>query len=363
MATDPQPADADADDPDSAAKPASPTEITRPSWGYILRRTVHEFRTDECTDSAAVMTFFAVLSLFPGLLVVVSLLGVLGQGEATTRAILDLLHSVGAPAGAVEVLEDPVNDLTTSPSANLTLAAGLVGAVWTASGYVRAFARSMNRIYETLEGRPAWKLYPLMLGVTLVLIVLVMVMVLILILSGPVAEWIGGLIGLGGTALAVWNVLRWPVLLALLAGMIALLYYVTPNVRQPRFRWLSLGSALAIVVMALATAGFSYYVSNFGNYNATYGTIGGVIVLLLWLWIMNAVLLAGAEFNAETERGRQLQAGIVAEENLRLPSRDTRGSERTRARERRFVDDGRELRAKFVPIDHSRDRGRRAAER
>ncbi|MFI7584493.1 YihY/virulence factor BrkB family protein [Kocuria sp. M1N1S27] len=339
-------------DPDSPEKPSSPAQITRPSWSYILRRTVHEFLRDECTDSAAVMTFFAVLSIFPALLTVVSLLGVVGQADATTRTLLRLLEEFGAPDGAVEVLDGPIGDLTGFPSAGLTLVTGLVGALWTASGYVRAFGRAMNRIYEVEEGRPLWKLYPMMIAVTLVLIALVGGMVLLLLLSGPVAERLGGLIGLGGTALQLWNTARVPVLLALLAFMIAILYYATPNIRQPRFRWLSLGSALAIVVMAVTTVGFSYYVSNFSNYNATYGTIGGVIVLLLWIWIMNIVLLAGAEFNAETERGRQLQAGIEAEEVLRLPKRDLRAVRKLQQKEQELVEEGRTLRRRHADTDY-----------
>lgn len=340
--------DAPGADPDSPEKPSSPTQITRSSWSYVLRRSVHEFRSDECTDSAAVMTFFAVLSVFPGLLTVVSLLGVVGQAEATTRTILRLLDEFGAPAGAVAVLEGPVRELTDFPAAGLALATGLVGALWTASGYIRAFGRSMNRIYEVEEGRPAWKLYPLMLGTTLLLVVLVVGMMLMLLLSGPVAERIGGLVGLGGTALQLWNAARVPVLLALLAVMVAVLYYATPNVRQPKFRWLSMGSAVAVAVMAAATAGFSFYVANFNNYNATYGTIGGVIVLLLWIWIMNIVLLVGAEFNAETERARQLQAGIAAEQSLCLPPRDVRAARKAQDKEQEFVEEGRALRERHA---------------
>ncbi|MEX5294461.1 YihY/virulence factor BrkB family protein [Kocuria sp. CPCC 205268] len=344
MATDPHASGDPGADPDSAEKPTSPAQISRPSWGYILRRTVHEFRRDDCTDSAAVMTFFAVLSLFPGLLTVVSALGVVGQAEATTRTLLRLLDEFGVPDGAVGVLAGPIGELTVLPSAGLALITGLVGALWTASGYVRAFGRSMNRIYEVEEGRPFWTLYPLMVGVTLALVLLVVAMMLLLLLSGPVAESLGELVGLGPETLRLWHAARIPALLVLLVLVIALLYYATPNIRQPRFRWLSIGSAVAILVMVAATTGFSVYVSEIGNYNATYGAIGGVIVLLLWLWIMNIVLLAGAELNAEIERGRQLQAGIEAEETLRLPPRDLRGVRRLEAKEEELVEEGRALR-------------------
>ncbi|KLU11045.1 YihY/virulence factor BrkB family protein [Kocuria sp. SM24M-10] len=352
MAVEPETSGAPGEDPDSAEKPSSPTQISKPSWSYVLRRTAHEFRRDECTDSAAVMTFFAVLSVFPALLAVVSLLGVVGQAEATAETLLRLLHEFGVPDQAVAVVEGPVRELAGSPSAGLTLVTGLLGALWTASAYVRAFGRSMNRIYEVEEGRPFWKLYPLMVGITLLLVVLAVGMMMLLLLSGPVAERLGELVGLPGSTLRLWQAARVPVMLALLAFMVVLLYSTTPNVRQPRFRWLGIGSVTAIAVMAAATAGFSYYVSSFGNFNATYGAIGGVIVLLLWIWIMNTVLLAGAEFNAETERARQLQAGIAAEENLRLPPRDVRAARKLRQKEQELVEEGRDLRRRYADVDY-----------
>lgn len=331
-------------DPDSTGEPTSPAQITRPSWRYLLRRTVHEFLRDECTDSAAVMTFFAVLSIFPGLLTVVSMLGVFGQTELTIAALLGLLEEIGTPDEVVALLEEPISELAGFPSAGLALALSLLGALWTASGYVRALARSMNRIYEVQEGRPAWKLYPVMIGVTLSLMVLVAGMILLLLVSGPVARRLGELFGLGETALLISDGARIPVLLLLFAFIVTLLYYATPNVRQPTFRWLSIGSLFAIAVTALATTGFSFYVSNFNDYDATYGAISGVIVLLLWMWIVNIVLLAGAELNAEIERARQLQAGLPAEETLQLSSRDTRQTTKVRKRDQDMVDQGRRLR-------------------
>jgi membrane protein len=337
--------------PDSERKPDSPTDISKRSWGYIFKRTLNEFSTDKCTDLAAAMTYYAVLSIFPGLLAVVSILGIVGQGEATTRTIIDLLQRLGAPPDALSLIEGPINQLTTSTGAGLTLAVGIIGAIWTASGYVRAFGRAMNTMYDVDEGRPVWKLYPVMLGVTLVLVVVVVIMMLILILSGGFAQALGGMIGLGESALMVWNIAKWPVLLLLVIFMIALLYYATPNIKQPKFRWISIGAIVAIVVMALATVGFGFYVGNFGKYNATYGTIGGVIVLLLWIWIMNVVLLFGGELDAEIERGRQLQAGIKAEETLQLPPRDTRQSRKLSDKALGLVNDGRDLRTSHVHKD------------
>jgi membrane protein len=242
--------------------------------------------------------------------------------------------------------------MTTATGAGLALVVGIIGAIWTASGFVRAFGRAMNLMYDVDEGRPFWKLYPVMLGVTLVLVTVVVIMMLLLILSGGFAQALGDMIGLGETALMVWNIVRWPILVLLVVFMIAVLYYATPNIKQPKFRWLSIGAVVAIVVMALATAGFGFYVANFGNYNATYGAIGGVIVLLLWIWIMNVVLLFGGELDAEIERGRQLQAGIRAEETLQLPPRDTRHSRKLTEKALGLVNDGRDLRTSHVHKDY-----------
>jgi membrane protein len=338
--------------PDSARKPDSPTDISKRSWGYIFKRTLNEFSADKCTDLAAGMTYYAVLSIFPGLLAVVSILGVFGQGEATTRTIIDLLEQLGAPPDALSLIEGPINQMTTATGAGLALVVGIIGAIWTASGFVRAFGRAMNLMYDVDEGRPFWKLYPVMLGVTLVLVTVVVIMMLLLILSGGFAQALGDIIGLGETALMVWNIVRWPILVLLVVFMIAVLYYATPNIKQPKFRWLSIGAIVAIVVMALATAGFGFYVANFGNYNATYGAIGGVIVLLLWIWIMNVVLLFGGELDAEIERGRQLQAGIRAEETLQLPPRDTRHSRKLTEKALGLVNDGRDLRTSHTHKDY-----------
>jgi membrane protein len=232
---------------------------------------------------------------------------------------------------AVEALRGPVEQLTSSPAAGFAFVTGLLGALWSASGYVGAFGRAMNRIYAIDEGRPFWKLRPTMLGVTVFTVIMLVIGALLLVVSGPVAETIGDLIGLGPAAVTVWNIAKWPVLLVIAVVVVAVLFHWSPNVRQPKFRWTSLGSVLALVVWAIATVGFGFYVSNFGNYNATYGSLGAVIVFLLWLWITNNALLFGAEFDAEIERGRELQAGIAAEETIQLPPRDTKQSEKKAA--------------------------------
>lgn len=332
-----------APDPDDPRKPDSPTDLTKPSIWFALRKTLREFSTDQCTDLAAALTYYAVLSVFPALVVVVSLLGVFGQGKSTTDAILQIAGEVG-PSSGVDVLRSPIEQLVQSPTAGLTLVIGIVGAVWSASGYIGAFGRAMNRIYEIDEGRPVWKLRPLQLVLTLVGLVVVAAAAFLLAVSGPLAQAVGDTIGLGSAAVTTWNVARWPALLVLVCLAVAILYYVTPNIEQPRFRWVSVGAAAAIVVWVVASLGFGLYVANFGSYDKTYGTLAGVVVFLLWLWITNLALLFGAELDSELERGRQLQAGLPAERDLQLPARDTRVIQQNEAKEQADVERGEELR-------------------
>ncbi|MET4059913.1 membrane protein [Arthrobacter sp. UYP6] len=340
--------------PEDASKPDTPAEVTKPSWKYILRKTLREFGKDQCTDLAAALTYYTVLALFPALLALVSILGLVGQAESTTKAMLDLLGEF-APESAMNVLKDPIEQLTSSGSAGFALIVGIAGALWSASGYVKAFGRSMNRIYEVDEGRPAWKLLPTQLLVTLVLILLVAALLMMLVLSGPIAETIGNFIGLGAEAVLVWNIAKWPVMLIFAVLLVAILYYATPNVKQPKFRWMSMGAFIALIMLGAATFGFSFYVSKFGSYNATYGAIGGVIVLLLWLWLANLSLLFGAEFDAEVERGRELQAGIQAEETVQLPPRDTRQSEKRQEQIEEDIEQGRKLRQQHAGKDYDDD--------
>ncbi|MFF2027636.1 YihY/virulence factor BrkB family protein, partial [Streptomyces sp. NPDC058171] len=259
-------------EPDDPRKPDSPADLTKPSWWYVIRKTAHEFTRDQCTDLAAALTYYAVLSLFPALLALVSLLGVFGQGQRTTDAVLQMVDDLG-PSSAVDTLRDPITQLVETPTAGMALVLGLLGAVWSASGYVGAFGRAMNRMYEVEEGRPVWKLRPLMLAVTIVGLVLVAAGAAMLALSGPVARSAGDAVGLGDTALTVWNIARWPFVLGIVVVAVAILYYVTPNVRQPKFRWISAGAFLAIVTWIVASVLFGLYVANFGSYNKTYGSL------------------------------------------------------------------------------------------
>lgn len=310
-----------------AAKPASPTDLRKPVWKYSLRKTLREFLDDQCTDLAAALTYYGVLSIFPALIAMVSILSLVGQAGATTDTMLGIADEF-VPEDAMAQLGPVIENLANAPAPGIGLFIGLLVALWTASNYVNAFSRAMNRIYEVGEGRPFWKLRPIMYGLTAATLVLVALLALLLVLSGPVAEAIGRLVGLGDFALSVWAIAKWPVLLLVLITVIALLYYVAPNVRQPKFRWITPGAVIAIVVAILASLGLGLYVANFGSYNKTYGALAGVIVFLLWLWIVNVALLFGAEFDAELERGRELQAGLQAEERIQLPPRDTKATDK-----------------------------------
>ncbi|MBT1630902.1 YihY/virulence factor BrkB family protein [Curtobacterium flaccumfaciens] len=313
-------------DPDDARKPDNPTDLKKPTLVYTLKKTLREFTSDQCTDLAASLTYYSVLALFPGLLAVVSILGLVSDPKKTIDTLLDIIGNIGSQQ-VVELIRDPVEGLVRSPAAPITFIVGIVGALWSASGYVGAFGRAMNRIYNVREGRPIWKLRPTMLGVTVTTVVLLVIGLLVLV-SGPLARSFGDVIGLGDAAATVLLIVQWPILLVIAIIVVAVLYYWSPNVKQPKFRWVSGGSILAILIWIIASVGFGFYVGNFSNYNATYGSLGGVIVFLLWIWITNNALLFGAEFDAEIERGRELQAGIRAEEDIQLPERDTRQIEK-----------------------------------
>lgn len=329
--------------PDDSRKPDSPDELTAPSWRYIARKTFREFLTDQCTDIAATLTYFGTLAIFPALLAFVSLIGLFGNATQTTDSLLKIVGGI-VPASAVSLIHQAIDNLTHSRAAGLTFVIGIIGALWSASGYVNAFSRAMNRIYAIREGRSFIRLRSTTLAVTALALVLAVIAALMLVVSGGVAESVGRSLGLGHTVVVVWNIVKWPILVLFGITLLAVLYYVTPNIKQPRFRWTSIGSLVALVVWALASAAFAVYAVNFSKYNATYGAIGGVIVFLLWIWISNNALLFGAELDAELERGRELQAGIEAEETIRLPPRDTRKSDKAEAQHEKDVLIGRTLR-------------------
>lgn len=349
-------ADRAAPDPDRSGKPDAPTQLTKPSWKYIARKTIREFSDDQCTDLAAALTYYAVLALFPALLALVSLLGLVGQ-QGKTEELINVLSNMGAGSVA-DTIRGPLDQLSQTSTAGLAMIIGIAGALWSASGYVGAFGRAMNRVYEIQEGRPFWKLRPLMIIITLASVILAGLVAIGLVVSGPLARAVGDALGFGETALTVWNIVKWPVLLALAALVVAILYYATPNVKQPKFRWISIGAVVAIVAWVVASTLFGLYVSQFSNYNRTYGSLAGVIIFLLWLWITNLALLFGAELDAEMERGRQLQAGIKAEQEIQLPPRDTRVIDKNAAKDDRDLQQGRELRRSRGDSDTPAELGR-----
>jgi membrane protein len=330
--------------PDDGRKPDSPPDLRRRTWKYVARNTVRQFTRDECLDLAAALTYYAVLAAAPALLALVSVLGLVGDGGQAVERVLDTVDGV-VPPDALAIVEPLVENAASGGGrAGLTLVVGVVLALWSASGYIGAFGRAMNRVYAIDEGRPVWKLRPVMLLVTLVAVVIAALIVAALVLSGSLARAVGDAVGLGTTAVTVWNIAKWPVVLALVIVLVAILYRVTPNVRQPRMRWISVGAFVAIFSWVLASAAFGFYVATFSSYDATYGSLAGIIVFLLWLWITNLALLFGAELDAELERGRQLQGGIAAEETVQLPPKDARASEKREAKHLREIERGREIR-------------------
>jgi membrane protein len=272
-----------------------------------------------------------------------AILGLVGQSEKSVQTVLDVISPL-VSEDALGTIEPTLLELASSQTAGWALLLGAVLALWSASGYVGAFARAMNRIYEIGEGRPFWKLRPLMLLITLVAIALVALVLLMLVVSGPLAQSIGDQIGLGDQAVQVWNIAKWPVMLLAVIVIVAILYYATPNVQQPKFRWVSVGAVVAIVIWMVASAGFAFYVANFASYNKTYGSLAGVIVALLYLWLTNLALLFGAEVDSELERGRQLEAGMAAEKDLQLPPRDTRNIRKAEEKEAEDIAQGRRIR-------------------
>jgi membrane protein len=309
-------------DPDDDRKPPAPTDLHKASWKSALKRTVVEFKDDNCTDWAAALTYYGVLAMFPALIALTSLIGLVGDPKKTTDALLGIVDTLG-PASAVDTFAKPIREVVSQQNtAGVFLVLGLLGALWSASGYVGAFSRASNAIYEVEEGRPFYKLRPLQLLLTLVCVVLVAVVALSLVVTGPLAKAVGDAVGVGSLAVTLWDILKWPVMALVVSSIFSLLYFAAPNVKQPRFRWFTLGGFVALLLWVVASALFALYVANFGSYNKTYGSLGAVVSFLVWLWITNIAVLFGAEFNAELERSRELQAGMTkAEETIQLPPR------------------------------------------
>lgn len=310
--------------------PDNPTQLKGRAWGGVLKRTFKEFQDDNLTDWAAALTYYGVLSIFPALIVLVSVLGLIGN--SATQPLLDNLGSV-APGPAKDIFTDAIKNLQGNGGASgVFFIIGLLGAIWAASGYVSAFMRASNAIYDIEEGRPIWKTLPVRVGLTVLLMVLTAISAVAVTLSGGLAQEAGGLVGVGDTAVQVWNIAKWPVLILFVSFMFAVLYWAAPNVKQPGFKWLSPGSVLAVIGWIIASVAFAFYVANFGSYNKTYGALAGPVIFLVWLWISNIMILLGAEFNAELERGRRIEEGMRPEDQEPFAEpRDTRKMESTKS--------------------------------
>lgn len=324
-------------------RPDSPEDLAPQAWRYALRRALSGFFAGRGLDRAAALAFYGVVACFPAMLVAASSLALAGQRGSAVRAVVDLAEDV-APAEVLRPLRERLLEFANSPVVGLGFVTGLAIGLWSASAYVAAFGRAVNAVYGVAEGRPVWKLRPFQLLVTAMLLGLVVAMVLVLLVSGPIARAAAAALGADEILQRVWAVARWPLLAAALVCLVALLYRATPNVRQPRFRWLSIGALAAILLIAVASFGFALYLWNVADYDRVYGSLAGVVVFLLWLWIANCALLFGAQFDAELERARELQAGVAAEERIRLAPKDTRRIEREAERHAEEVARGRRLR-------------------
>jgi membrane protein len=291
-------------------------------WWATIKRTATEFQEDNLSDWAAALTYYGLLSLFPALIAMVSLIGIFGDPQSTTSSLTEIITEIG-PASAAETFKGPIESITkSSGTAGIALILGIAVALWSASGYTGAFMRASNIIYETPEGRPFWKLRPLQILVTLLMIVMMTLLAVSLVLTGPVVSAVAEPLGIGPTAVDVWNIAKWPVMVLVFLLMLAILYYASPNVKLRGFKWVTPGSLVAIVVWIVASALFGFYVSNFGSYDKTYGTLGGLIALLVWFWISNLAILFGHQLNAERERSLEIEEGRPrAEREIQLEPR------------------------------------------
>ncbi|MEU6555871.1 YihY/virulence factor BrkB family protein [Streptomyces sp. NPDC046915] len=302
--------------------PDAPTKLPGHAWKAVLKASLREFQDDELTDRAAALTYYGVLSLFPALLVLVSLLGI--TGRSVTDKVLANLRQL-TPGSARDIITRAVEQLqNNSGTGSIVAVVGILLAVWSASGYVGAFIRTANRVYDMPEGRPMWKILPVRVGLTVVLMLLAVASALIVVFTGGLARQAGTALGIGDTAMTVWSIAKWPVLVLLVTIMIAILYWAAPNAKVKGFRLVTPGSFLALLIWMIASAGFAFYVANFGSYNKTYGTMAGVIVFLVWLWISNLAILLGLEFDAETVRQRAITGGLPPDKEPYTEPRDTR---------------------------------------
>jgi membrane protein len=308
--------------------PEKPSRLRPRSWFGVLKRTLREFRADNVTDWAAALTYYGVLAIFPAIIALVSILGLVGH--SATQPLVTNLGKL-APGAAQNIFKHAIENLQNGRgTAGVLFVVGIAGAVWSASGYIAAFMRASNAIYDIDEGRPIWMTLPVRVGVTVVLLALLAISAVAVVITGGLATQVGKLLGIGGTAVTVWDIAKWPVLLFVVSFMFSILYWAAPNVRHPGFRWLSPGGVFAVLVWLIASAAFAFYVANFSSYNKTYGALASVIIFLVWLWISNVAVLVGAELNAEIERGRRIEAGHPADDE---PFVEPRRASKMRRRE------------------------------
>ncbi len=313
-------------DPDDNAsrrdyRPAG-VEPERSSFA-TLKRTVKEYSEDNMSDWAAALTYYGLLAVFPALIALVAVVGLVGNPASTTSQLIEIVGKLG-PSSAQKTFEGPIKSITEQRStAGILLVVGVVAALYSASSYVAAFARASNIIWETPEGRPIWKLKPQQMLVTLIILVLLIAIALSLVLTGPVVSAVASPLGISSSAVSIWNIAKWPVLVLGMILMFTILYYASPNVKMRGLRWVAPGAAFALVVWLVASAAFAFYVANFGSYNKTYGTLGGAVVFLVWMWLTNAALLLGAQLNSERERNAELGEGVPrAERELQMEPRN-----------------------------------------
>ena len=302
---------------------SSPVRLPRGSWRETLKRTGKGFQEDKLNHWGAALTYYAVLSLFPAVIVLVSLVGLFASPQGATRVLTDTVSQLG-PSTAAKTFNGPIQSITAHRgTAGVLFVVGVISALWAASGYVSGFADAANTIYEVEEGRSFIKRKPLQLLITLVLILCAAAVALALLISGPIVGALGGALGVGDTALTIWRFAKWPAMAVLVIVILGVLYYATPNARVGGVRWVAGGAAVALVAWVVASLVLALYVGNFGSYDKTYGTLGGAVVFLIWLWITNMAILFGAQLNAETERTRQLEGGVAGDGNaLAMPVRE-----------------------------------------
>lgn len=332
-------------------------KIPRSEWPYIIKSTFHRFGKNQATDLAATLTYYTVLALFPGLLAVVSMMKLSGIGDTLVPALTELIEQAVPDEGSVETLVGIIEGFFSSAGAGLGLIIGIVTAMWAASGYVAAFSRAMNSVHEVDEGRNAVRLKAQQLGITAVILVSVVLLLVATVLSGNLAHWLGSFIGLGDTTVTVWNIAKWPVMLVIVIILIAGLYHWTPNVKMPKFQPISPGSVLAVLVAIIAVSGFSFYAGNFGSYDATYGTLAGVIIALWLLWLTNVALLLGAHLDEEIVRVRQLHKGMPAERDPLLPPREDAGIRKKKQADDKLAAEGHQIRVTATEAEATQTEG------